>query len=393
MMKELEDIIKYENECTEIEFKSVQYEKSQYEKLLKDLISLANSRSKNDKYIIVGVKHYPDGKRDLNGINDKFIDEATYQQLVHENIEPDLGFSYLPFKFEGKQYGIFKIVDCLDPPYMMKKSKGNLKKGNSFIRKGSHQTMLTRKDLDLILEDKLEKGFFKGQIEVYFEEKIGENLDVNFISKENFPSEKAAMKIKEVIANKEQMQKLIPKGFIQHIERSYKFLDNGTSYENRSIDTLKENLENVKETYQEHDLYHLYEELAHKFNFILLNNGEEYLEDVSVEVRIPKKDIFIANEIYPKPRVHNQVLTVNRPSLVSIENTRYPLVIELENDYLITDSIGNLKHNIKKSGLEVPIRLAISPKIKASKIIAKIKIFGKNLKKPIEKELFINPIR
>ena len=139
MTKNLEEIIEFENENTELDFKSIQYVKSNYENLLKDLISMANAKTSNLRHIIIGVKHKTNGDREILGIEDAFIDDATYQEIANQNIEPELNFSYYPFDFKGKKLGIFKIFDCTNPPYMMKRAKGKLNIGDSFIRKGSHQ--------------------------------------------------------------------------------------------------------------------------------------------------------------------------------------------------------------------------------------------------------------
>ena len=62
-MINFDDLIKYENENTCLDFKAIQYEKSQYEELIKDIMSMANADVENDRYIIIGVKHKPSGDR------------------------------------------------------------------------------------------------------------------------------------------------------------------------------------------------------------------------------------------------------------------------------------------------------------------------------------------
>ena len=54
MNQHLIDLILYENENTNLDFKKVEYRKENYEEFLKDIISFANANSKGIKYIIIG---------------------------------------------------------------------------------------------------------------------------------------------------------------------------------------------------------------------------------------------------------------------------------------------------------------------------------------------------
>ena len=155
-MINFDDLIKYENENTSLDFKAIQYKKGQHEDLIKDIMSMANADVENDRYIIIGVSHKSSGDREILNIKKgDFIDSAIYQQIIRENIEPDIKLDYSPYKYKSKLLGIFKISGCSDKPYTMKKDFGKLKKGDSFIRKGTHEPRMTRRDLDIIIEKKI----------------------------------------------------------------------------------------------------------------------------------------------------------------------------------------------------------------------------------------------
>ncbi len=89
-MKELDDIIQFENENTTLDFKAIQYKKNKFENFLKDVISMANSKSSDDKLIIIGVNHKANGKRDIIGINEDFVDEAGLRSSIFKHIHPPL---------------------------------------------------------------------------------------------------------------------------------------------------------------------------------------------------------------------------------------------------------------------------------------------------------------
>ena len=82
-MKQIDDLIKFENENTSLDFKAVQYSKPMHEALIKDVMAMANAHISGDRYIIVGVKHRPDGTKEYLGINKRdFTDGAIYYQLL-----------------------------------------------------------------------------------------------------------------------------------------------------------------------------------------------------------------------------------------------------------------------------------------------------------------------
>ena len=133
---ELLDLIQYENEKTGLDFKAVVYKADKFDDLLKDIMAMANAALEEDRYIVVGVKHYPNSERAFLGV-EEFMDDATYYQLVHSNIEPDIQFEYFHVEVEDKKVGVFRIYHCDNQPYLMKKDTKNLRRGDGFIRKGT----------------------------------------------------------------------------------------------------------------------------------------------------------------------------------------------------------------------------------------------------------------
>lgn len=384
-MKELFDIIEFENENTSLDFKAVQYKKEQFESFIKDIISLANAITKEDKYIIVGVKFKANGEREILGINEEFIDEATYQQIIINNVEPEIVFKYFPLEFESKKLGIFQLKEISNPPYMMKKDFGKLKQGDSFIRKGSHQKKLTRSDLDKITSNKPKENKFKGKVTFSFEEF---EISAEKIIEQNeiiLPSAKAEEKIKRIISQKEFAENHKPVSMIYHMPRIPSLFGNST-YEERDLPTLRKNLENVHETYKDDDKYCLLEETAHKINFFITNDNDEYIEDASIEICIKKSDkIIVCKSICPKPEKHTgplQPISI-AGSKPSWKNINYPEVSFAMENVKIFQEIGNIKHQISQTALRVPFRLVLAKNYRQNVIDLEIKLYGRNLPEPI----------
>ncbi|WP_461492058.1 ATP-binding protein, partial [Pontibacter sp. HJ8] len=188
--------------------------KGNYDALLKDVIAMANSDIRGSRRIILGVKLRPDGTRDIIGIED-LVDDGTYQQIISDNVEPQLIIKYYPFSFEFKKVGILEIHNADDPPYMMKKSynqsekQRSLKEGDSWIRVGSSQKPITRKNIDRYIKSAVDKyvddKYISGKIEVLLTNVVTGNNILKAEQLSEIPSELAANKIRDIIKKKESL--------------------------------------------------------------------------------------------------------------------------------------------------------------------------------------------
>ena len=72
------------------------------------------------------------------------VDAATYQELIYENIEPQLTchLNYLTYK--NRLSAVLEIVEPKAQPYLLKKKYGNLHKGLCYIRRGSKNDFALR---------------------------------------------------------------------------------------------------------------------------------------------------------------------------------------------------------------------------------------------------------
>ena len=148
----LDDLIEYESENTNLDFKAQEYGQNK-EALIKDIMSMANAHTNDKKYIIVGVKDSPNEARKIIGL-DNISDQAVLENVIQENIEPIIHFKYYKYKYEEKNLGIIEIDSNTDKPYKMKKDNGSLKKGDAWIRKGSRQSRVVREDIDWMLKNR-----------------------------------------------------------------------------------------------------------------------------------------------------------------------------------------------------------------------------------------------
>ena len=181
--KMLIDYINNEVENEFIDFKIIQYNWSDLddkEDFLIDIISMANSNYIGDKYIITGVKVKPDGERIIKGIDiSSVIDSANYQQLVTENIEPSLNVVFKTLDYDNKKFGIFKISECNDRPYMLKKKYGKYENGYLKVRKGSRNTNISRYILDSIYKSKIPNEISEFKISGLIDGNVADDVILN----------------------------------------------------------------------------------------------------------------------------------------------------------------------------------------------------------------------
>ena len=291
------DLIQYENEKTGLDFKAVIYKADKFDDLLKDIMAMANAALEEDRYIVVGVKHHPSGERVFLGVED-FMDDATYYQLVHSNIEPDIQFEYFHVEVADKKVGVFRIFNCDNQPYLMKKDTKSLRRGDGLIRKGTSQMRLMRSDFDKIFTKRQSVDDFTGKIDTVFESDGKPCTTLQPWAELVPPSEEAAIRIRAIIADKEAIEAArvarikaqqsnypgLSTSMLDTFALSSSFarglnLGPGMSlkYEDRDVSTLKMNLAKVRETYQEEDLHYLYEQKAHKINVLITNTADRYI--------------------------------------------------------------------------------------------------------------------
>jgi hypothetical protein len=337
------------------------------------------------------MKHLPDGNRKFWGINqNEFVDSATYHQLARENIEPEIHFDYSPYEFEGHLLGVLRVYNCNDQPYMMRKDYGSLRAGDAWIRKGTHQPRLMRGDLNRIWEKR--RNEFTANIKIGFDSAgMPKEIAHSAIGEVQLPSDQAATRIREILAEREEKLPPGDASFMRALIESGGFPKFGlgpTPYSQRSSNQLRENLEKVKDTYREDDLHALYEQHASRINLSIFNEGDSYVEDASIEIRIPKvKGLRVAPKIYREPD-RSGLFGVPRVSLYGL-GIHYPSVKNYKEHIGVFASVGTLRHGIVERAFEEPLRMVFRRELIGQKVLLECTLYGKQLRTPRKETLTI----
>ena len=146
-------IIENEQENDFVDYKQKLYSKEKKGDFIKDILAMANSMSKNDKFIIIGVQDIPGKKRQIIGI-DEVVDQEHYQSLIDQYIELKLKIEYIIEDYDNKKIGVFIVSkENKDKHYMICKEFNNqkgsiLREGDCFIRSNSKNCKANRRDFD-----------------------------------------------------------------------------------------------------------------------------------------------------------------------------------------------------------------------------------------------------
>ncbi len=180
MLDKVKELIEYHSESYLLDFKREQYILGANQKkheLLKDISSMANHPSNEDKYIIVGVIE-KDGVANSYHTLENIEDEAKYQEYLKSNVEPEINFEYKTFLHNDFKLAYFRIFDNDNRPYLFKNeiienNKVRYHKGAMVIRKGTKIGRIDRADLDKIYEAKYSQKDRKPDVKLFCTVKNG----------------------------------------------------------------------------------------------------------------------------------------------------------------------------------------------------------------------------
>lgn len=304
----------------------------QHEALLKDVMAMANGSVNGERLIVIGVKHRAAGSREYLPIpKEQFVDAAIYQQLVRENIEPELEIEYFPYAFGQSLLGILRIARADDPPHMLRKDFGKLRRGECLVRKGTHQHRACRDDLNRYFKETSREHFDRSLRLGFLDQNYAGTLDYR-IRKFDWPSDLARQRIEAVLASK--------RARAAHLGRTLSSLEltlagKPLPFEHRSIEALEQSLKTVNADFEGSD-YHAAFLNALELNIELLNDADEYLVDASLELTIPRREgLFVFDRICHPPDAEGWVRALQ---------TDYPEVDNRAGEYCIRAPLGDLKH-------------------------------------------------
>lgn len=380
--------IENEDESVTLDFKREIYTKEKNQEFLKDVVAFANALSNDPyRYIVIGVKEQSGLKEYFDIKREDVGDVANYQQLIDQNIEPNIPINIDYVEVNNKNLAIFKIGPCDNAPYMFKKDYRKMKQGMIYIRTGTSTRLATRQELDLMYKNK--QKINRKDILVGFNEEIDTTLEIPALSEEAIDDIPSKVRRKE-IQNEISLRKMphFSSGINQLMRSSMMWLEREKPLSARDDDELQQMLVDVKKEYQEHDNYYLFEEVGSRFNLFIHNQGGEPLKNCTIKLKIPnKKGVYIANDIYDEPGNFSRLININ------YQQTEYPTVEKNESIHIITEDIKTIKHKLLTELFREEIRVVFFPNLIGSILPINYEIYADNYPDVISGQLSIEVIK
>lgn len=410
-------VIENVSECNYVDYKrEVTITRSEVDKndFIMDVIAFANDPQADEKFIIYGVEVDNATKsRTIVGIDKSdFLDSASYQQLINENVEPMVNFDLSFAEIDGKWVGIIRIHDCDNPPYFAKRDRVNgttkekmIRAGDFWLRINDGKKKGGRQELDLITRAASKKREFDAsKVKVMFPNGT-DTIEIGTVGTFEKPSELAKKRIQscqEKIQVRARLERdryarktgLPPGASIDSMfTMAHPIMPDPLAiqqYEDMGEEELQEALSKVQKDYEMDDLYELMVNRGVGFDFIITNDATEFIENVSIIVKFPSIDgIHLTTKEIEKPNhIRRELLSWVEIQRREKRRELTPKIIE-RNPLTIESSLERIRNGIEEHAFFIQPRVAFDSKLAGQEIPIDVSIIGKPLNHPIERRLTI----
>lgn len=382
-----------------VDFKTKFYENENKAELIKDVAAFANSFSNEpSRYIIFGIKEGQGSTQKQFFDQNLPGDPATIQQLVQNNVEPDISLNLYNYTYQNHELLVLEITGFGDKPYIIKKDYSNrIKKGNIYIRTNSTIKHAERRDLDIIYRNK-ENYFNPQDIELAFSsnKKNTEKFHIrNQKQDDNLPSyirkRELTEQLDKLIEHKAKLLEFkdkpardLPK-FDPIMFSNNKILVGSNMFKMpiyKSEEELKKDIEKIHDIYYEEDEYYLFSEHAEQINFFITNKGNKFLRDVEIKLSVPTKIGHIFEEYVSKPDHRFGVKPLN------LYSASYPHVEQIGENYIITESFDRIRHQSSEEVFAEPLRILFNGE-ENSELVCTYEVSAEQLPQPIQGKLIM----
>jgi hypothetical protein len=135
--------------------------------------------------------------------------------------------------------------------------------------------------------------------------------------------------------------------------------------------------------WEESDAYERYEERAQRVNIAVYNAGQQYLEDTSVWLTIPKAPgLSLAKQVATKPYSSSALLSgdYSRSSIVAMgASQRYPEVKEEADHWVVSSRVGDLRHKLTTLAFAEPLRVSVTEEAAGKSFSLSFAVHGRQL--------------
>ncbi|MFL0584939.1 helix-turn-helix domain-containing protein [Solibacillus silvestris] len=377
-----------EDESVTLDFKKEIYGSGKSGEIIKDVAAFANALSNEIyRYIVIGVKEQNGLKEYFNVDRNAVGDVSNYQQLIDQNIEPGVPINIKYVNIEENELAVFVIGPCDNPPYVIKKQSGNNREGVIYIRNGTTTRFAKRQELDLMYQ--LKHKVQRKDISVGFNESFESSITLPALDSKDIENSPSNIRRRE-IENEINIRKspfYVKPFLLDFYHNTNKLLGEDIPVSSADDSELQQMLLEVDTDYIYNDNYYYFEQIGNHLNLVINNQGAEPLNDCTIKLMVPKIDgLIIADTIYDDPaesRLFNLQYAISH---------QYPSVEEKDNMFVITETVGTIKHKLPTEAFIENIRITFTPELIDSLITIQYELYADNYPDIISGDLTIKVV-
>jgi hypothetical protein len=383
-MNRLSKIVRSVMPGTGMQFRKTAYGPDDIHSFLRDVIALANASVRGNRYIVTGVELDETGKKRAEAIDrEDFSGNPPYQAIVADFIEPPVRITYQPVSLEGKRVGVFEIGDCQDRPYMMRIDYSErLRRGDAYIRMNETVVKMGRRQLQELFAKKFREAVPADNIEIGFPgEIIHKDLRIETADLRHLPSTLASAKLKQLMEIRERVKDSGSTTVMARLTHARLF-GSDSPYEDRNSEEMAAEMSQIQHKHANEDRHYLFEEKVRNVQLVVLNQGENPIEDAALTLVMPSHEAFhVASHLPKRPRDDDFV------ERSAAEQSTYPAVNLKDNAVHVSNNLGEIPSGALVQVFDTPLRICVGADLKGRKLGIRYSLFGSNLQRPAKGKL------
>ena len=369
---------------TGIQFCETAYGPDGVRRFLRDVIALANASISGNRYIVTGMGLDEKGQKRPQSIDSEdFSGYPNYQSLVADYIEPPVRITYQPVTLQGKRIGVYEIGDCQDRPYMMRIDHSErLRRGDAYIRMNDAAVKMGRRQLQELFAKKFREAVPADNIEIGFPgEIIHKDLQIETTDLSQLPSTLASAKLKQLMDIRERVKDSGSTTVMARLTHARLF-GSDSPYEDRNSDELAAEMSQIQQKHQDEDRHYLFEKKVRSLQLVILNQGQDPIEDAALTLVMPNHTAFhVASQLPRRPRDDSYV------DRSAAEMSVYPSVNLKEDAVYVSNNLGEIPTGALVQVFATPLRICVGSDLSGRKLGIRYSLFGSNLQRPAKGRL------
>jgi hypothetical protein len=306
-MKNLQDLVGFKNADSALSFRERPYGKGEHAQLLCDVIALANATATDPRFLCLGVSDKTGTARTFPGVSQRVWNRTreVLPRLIEQAIEPQLKVSMQEVTVRGALVGVICLETCNDQPYLFSRRVSSLiSPGTGWIRRGTEQRPLLRKDLQRMFEAKFRTLEASTDIRVGFPGRVPrEEITLGVLSLDALPSALAARRLMKKLDSRRLSKAVLGRTDTRIARLVHAQVSNeAQAYQYHGTTTLQQMLCQVPQEQESADQHYQFETRAHKVNLLIANLTDVALSDVVLLLKIPRVEgVGVVERIHAAP--------------------------------------------------------------------------------------------